>query len=479
MGHLNRAVLKDLISQEEANQILNELAANTCHEKGGVCAFNGTGNSSRTLVSALGFAPRESELLVDEPETATVNRNVDYLFRAVNKPEYSVCNILAHNYANAIRIHNATGSSTNLMLHMPCVMRHAGFDVTIADYEQVRDVHKVPDIFAHSLTENRDTFVLAQQALKGQNRGMESLYTVLRDLGVPMDLDAPTIMGGTWNDRIADIDTPVSPDLPQEQSVIRTTPIRDISGTDVLRGNFFSKCVLKVAGMATEQYKRFNGRVFLVRYYENEEQCNRELQTPDLTQTLGKLDGITPELCEALRTVNGGTATDIEGMVREGTLAFVLMIAGQGPKAFGMPEMFSPSQNLRHHGILEKTSILMTDGRYSGVTKGACVGHVTPEAYEGGGIGALKDGDLLWVRLEEHRIDLIDRAAFLAGEMKPLAEAPVAERAELIQERRAKMEKRQLQVAACSVLDYVTNAERGVVPEAVDKRAVLPWPPQA
>ncbi len=94
-------------------------------------------------------------------------------------------------------------------------------------------------------------------------------------------------------------------------------------------------------------------------------------------------------------------------------------------------------------------------------------------------IGALKDGDLLWVRLEERRIDLIDRDAFLAGEMKLLAEAPAAERADLVKERRAKMEKRQLQVAACSVLDHVSDAERGVVPEAVDKRAVLPWPPQA
>ncbi|MBC8158912.1 MAG: dihydroxy-acid dehydratase, partial [Alphaproteobacteria bacterium] len=467
---------KGLMERAEADQLLNELAATSCHEKGGVCAFTGTGNSSRTLVSALGLAPQESELLLDEPETAVVFRNVDHLFRLFNKPEFALCDLLARNYANAVRVHNATGSSTNLMLHIPCIMRHAGYDVTVADYERVRDAHPVPDIFAHSLTENRDTYTLGQQAKAGQNRGMESIFRVLHDLGVPMDLEAPTVMGNSWGERIANLDKPVSDDLPQEKSVIRTTPIRDISGTDVLRGNFFSKCTLKVAGMATELYNRFNGRIFLVRYYENETDCTRDLLSSDLTQSLGQLPGLTPELFARLRKSNGGTADDIEGMIKDGTLAFAFVIAGQGPKAFGMPEMFTPGQNLRHHGILERTSILMTDGRYSGVTKGACVGHVTPEAFEGGGIGALADGDLLWVQLDEHRIDLLDREAFLGGQMTLAEGTPDDARNELISGRRNRMEHRRFQVAACSLLDHVTDAEHGIVPDAVDDRAILPLP---
>ncbi|MBL6929353.1 MAG: dihydroxy-acid dehydratase [Rhodospirillales bacterium] len=476
LGHFERAIGKGLMERAEADELLNELAAASCHEKGGVCAFNGTGNSSRTLVSALGLAPQESELLLDEPETAVVFRNVDHLFRLFNKPEFALCDLLARNYANAVRVHNATGSSTNLMLHIPCIMRHAGYDVTVADYERVRDAHPVPDIFAHSLTEDRDTYTLGQQAKAGQVRGMESIFRVLGDLGVPMDLDAPTVMGNTWGMRIANLDKPVSDDLPQEKSVIRTTPIRDISGTDVLRGNFFSKCALKVAGMATEQYNRFNGRVFLVRYYENEADCTRDLLSADLAQSLGQLPGLTPELFEKLRKTNGGSATDIETMIVDGTLAFAFVIAGQGPKAFGMPEMFTPGQNLRHHGILERTSILMTDGRYSGVSKGACVGHVTPEAFEGGGIGTLADGDLLWVQLDDHRIDLLDREAFLRGEMKPAEGALGQARSELVKARRDRMEHRRLQVAACSLLDHVTDAENGIVPDAVDSRAVLPLP---
>lgn len=480
LGQLNRAVDLGITTRAEADRILNELAAATCDDKGGICAFNGTGNSSRTLVSALGLVPPGSELFTDEPGAATVFRNVDHLFRLFNRPEYAVCELLAANYANAIRIHNATGSSSNLMLHMPCVMRHAGFDVSLFDYERVRNAHKVPDIFAHSLTEGRDTYVFAQQAAAGMHRGMESLYRALADLGVPMDLDAPTVSGRSWGERIADLETAVSPALPAERSLIRVVPIREISGTDVLRGNFFSSCTLKVAGMATDQVRRFDGRVFVVRYYEDEAACNRELQHHDLVGTLGASLDLSPPLLAALARANGGDpSASLERMVTEGTVAFAFVIAGQGPLAFGMPEMFAPSANLRHHGVLERTSMLITDGRYSGVTKGACVGHVTPEAHAGGAIGALVSGDLLWVRLTERRIDLVERAAFVAGELVPAVAAPVEARAALIAERRARTEARKRQVAASSWLDGVSSAEYGVVPDAVHRRAVLPWSPPA
>ncbi|MFA9438283.1 dihydroxy-acid dehydratase [Uliginosibacterium sp. sgz301328] len=477
LGLLTRAVEQRLIGQDVADHLLDEIAAATCDDKGGICAFNGTGNSSRTLVAALGFTPAQSELLTDVPATSVVDDNVDKLFRMFNKPEYAVCDILEKNYANAIRIHGATGSSSNLMLHMPCVMRHAGFDVTLFDYEQVRAAHPVPDVFAHSLTEGRDTFVLAQQAQQGLHHGMTSLFKVLVDLGVPMDLDAPTVDGQTWGERVGAITVAVSPALPQEKSVIRIKPVRDISGTDVMRGNFFSSCTLKVAGMSTESYNRFDRRVFVVRYYENEVECNNELRSKDLVGLLSRMPELTPDLLAALRSANGSQGDeDIVSLINNGTVAFAFVIAGQGPKAFGMPEMFAPSQNLRHHGVLEKTSIMITDGRYSGVTKGACVGHMTPEAYEGGGIGALANGDLLWVRLSDKRIDMLDKTAFLQGQLVARDTDALTERADLVARRKADMEHRQLQVAACSIMDNVTDAEYGVVPAAVSRRATLPWP---
>ena len=479
LGLLDRAVEQRLIDRPAANALLEELAAATCDDRGGMCALNGTGNSSRTLLAALGFVPVGSELLIDAAPRALVASNVDQLFRIINKPQYAVCDLLAANYANAVRIHNATGGSSNVLLHMPGVMRHAGFDVSLFDYQAITEAQAVPDIFAHSLTENRDTFVLAEQAQAGLHHGMSSVYKVLKDLGVAMDWEAPTINEMTWAERVAAIDFAVAPQLPQERSVIRVRPVRDLSGTAVLRGNFFTSSVLKVAGMSTALYERFDGRAFVVRYYENEVACNQELRSNRLADILAAMPELTPELLAALRVINGSgrhEQDDVMAMLNKGSLAFAFVIAGQGPTAFGMPEMFAPSQSLRHHGVIEKTSILLTDGRYSGVTKGACIGHAVPEAFAGGGIGALIDGDLLWARLSEKRVDLLDRGAFIDGRLVPLNGPPLAERRELIAARRARMEKRQLQIAASSLLDYVADAEFGVVPLAVHRRATIALP---
>ncbi len=484
-GQLKRARNLGLIDGETERRLLNSLAAHTCDSHGGVCAFNGTGNSSRTMVAALGLTPPELELLTSLPGDEAVMIGVDGLFALFNKPEFSVCALLKANFANLVRIHGATGSSSNILLHLPCIMRHAGFDVTIDDYRAVRDATPVPEIFAHSLTENRDTFVLAQQFLAGQHRGMESLYRVLVDLGVPMDLDAPTVTGTTWGQRIADLTTPVDPSL-GDAAVIRSKPIRRLSGVEILGGSFLDSCAVKVSGMSDAQYTHFDDHVFMVRYYENEHVCNADFAARDLIDRLRRTDGVDGALIRAVVARNGGPAipadTDIttdptafRALLEAHALCFAFLIGGQGPMAYGMPEMFSPSQNLRHHRVLEASSILMTDGRYSGVTKGACIGHVTPEAFDGGGIGYLRDGDILRLRLSKRRIDLLDRTAFLEGREETVDPVGAPDRAGLHAARQARMERRRLDIAACNVMDLVSDAARGVVPRIVDQRAILSW----
>ncbi|WP_316976611.1 dihydroxy-acid dehydratase domain-containing protein [Shumkonia mesophila] len=470
-GQLERALNLGLVDAATKRRLLDELAGATCHTKGGVCAFNGTGNSSRTLLAAFGLVPPELELLTDLPSDEAVMSGVDSLFGLLNKPQFRVSEILRRNFGNLVRIHNATGSSSNILLHLPMIMRHAGFDVTIEDYRRVRQDTPVQEVFAHSLTEGRDTFVLAQQFAAGQHRGMESLYRVLTDLGVAMDLDAPTVTGGTWRDRTKDLAVPVDPTL-GEKAVIRTRPLRPRAGVEVLTGSFFDNAVVKVSGMSDALYDHFDDHVFVVRYYENEAACNADFARSDLVEHLGRTEGLDAALIRAVVTRNGGNPdADHKTMLEKGWLSFAFIIAGQGPRAYGMPEMFAPSQNLRHHRILESSSILMTDGRYSGVTKGACIGHTVPEAFDGGGIGYLHDGDVLRLNLSSARIDLLERAAFLAGEERPLDPAADAGRAPLFVERQARMANRLLDIAACNLMDGVTDAARGVVPLAVDRRA--------
>lgn len=472
-GLLKRAEKLGLTTNGEMRHIMNELAAATCDKAGGICAFNGTGNSSRTLVSALGFVPKELELLCAPPNQEQTNRAVDKFFTLFNKPEYSVGHMLKSNFKNAVKIHSTTGSSTNILLHLPAIMRYAGFDISIWDYAKIRSEIQIPEIFDHSLTEGRDTFVLAQQFLNKQNHGMESLYKILDSLHIPLDLNAPTMEGQSWGERIAAIDAPIDESL-GEKSVIKSKPIREESGVEVLSGNFCTSAVVKISGMSTAQQNKFNQRFFVVKYYKNEHECNRDLMSADFAERLTHMDCFTEKRIKAFAHHNGFDykGQSVKALLEQGHISFCFVIAAQGPKAYGMPEMFSPSENLRNHKLFEASSILLTDGRYSGVTKGACIGHASPEAFAGGAIGALMDGDILWLRLIEQKIDIVDSQSFDEGNIlcNPTILTPA--RKELQAQRYKDAQRRLWEIAASNILSDVTSAEKGVVPLTVDERAI-------
>jgi dihydroxy-acid dehydratase len=148
-----------------------------------------------------------------------------------------------------------------------------------------------------------------------------------------------------------------------------------------------------------------------------------------------------------------------------------VVIAGQGPEAFGMPEMFTPMQHINANRRLRRLVALVSDGRYSGVTYGAAIGHVTPEACNGGAIGLLQTGDLLHLQLRGQRLDLLDAKAFAAGRAVPWEIDLGQLRHGLRAERRERMQARRRQIAATNRLHGVTDAGRGVVPLAVAEEA--------
>ncbi len=203
-GVLARARQVGIIGAAEHKDYERRLAVNTCDRKGGICAFNGTGNSSRLAVSALGLTHPIVELLTAPPDTGRVNRVVDALFAVVDRPAYSVSNIVAANFANAVRLYSATGGSTNLMMHLVAAMIYAGHDVDVWTMDEIRRNPPVPDVFDYSLIAGRDIFALAQQCSAGVIRGMETVFYELLQQGIPMDLDAPTVTGETWRRRLAD-----------------------------------------------------------------------------------------------------------------------------------------------------------------------------------------------------------------------------------------------------------------------------------
>lgn len=284
-GVFERAVLKEVITKEEHKYLEMRLAAATCDTKGGVCAFNGTGNSSRHLVAGMGLVHPALELLTQPPTQAEVNLAIDALADVMNKPEYGVAAVVHANIKNAVRIHSASGGSTNLMLHMVGAMIYAGFDFTLFDIEKILNIQPIPDLFDYSLTEGRDIFALAMQCCSGNSRGMETLFYELLQNGIEMDVDAVTVTGTTWRQRLQYTESLPATNV-ENNPVILSNPRRAFSGVDVLRGNFFESAVVKISGMPTPQLNQFDDKLAFVLFFDNEDDANNQLLDDQLLNNL-------------------------------------------------------------------------------------------------------------------------------------------------------------------------------------------------
>jgi dihydroxyacid dehydratase/phosphogluconate dehydratase len=263
-----------------------------------------------------------------------------------------------------------------------------------------------------------------------------------------------------------------------------------VSGVDVLRSNWFESAVVKISGMPDELLDKFDDKVALVLYFETEEDCNEALVDEDLLAKFRREAGVTEDVLRRMyeynRNIGSKPPEEIEPgrlyeeMVRGHTLRIAVVISGQGPEAFGMPEMAVPSFRINYNRVLRQLVSLITDGRYSGTNFGASVGHVTPEAIRGGGIGLLRTGDLLHLGFRAGRIDLIDPQAFVQkGRAETYSGNLHDERGALWKERKERLERRALKIAPANRMVYHTDAAHGVVPRQVADWATMRWEDQS
>jgi len=485
-GVFTRAVAAGVITHDQHKDFEKRLAVSTCDGKGGICAFNGTGNSSRHVVSALGLVHPALELLTAPPTQEQVNQAVDAMFTYCNNPDYSVSELVKANVENCIRIHSTTGGSTNLMMHLVSAFIHAGLDFSIWDYDRIRRATPVPDLFNYSLTQGRTIFELAQQCCSGQIRGMETVMYELTRNDVPMELAAPTAVGKTWRERLADTRN-LSAEGVTNNPIILAKPRRAISGVDVLTGNFFDSAVVKISGMPDAQLDEFDTKLAVVLYFENEDDANASLLDAGYLDSIKTNDAITHQ--DLLRIYEHNTGqqadADINGLTREvlfdrllheRIIKFAVVISGQGPEAYGMPEMFTPMQHINANRHLKKLAMILTDGRYSGVSYGAAIGHVTPEAKRGGRILYLQTGDVIQANLRARTMILIDRDALReSGSVLEYAGDLAGQRKELGEERLRRINYRLQAIVPTNRMRDVTDASRGVVPNSVAECAQQPF----
>ncbi|MBN2329491.1 MAG: dihydroxy-acid dehydratase [Candidatus Omnitrophica bacterium] len=473
-GVFARAVQTGLITKEKHKELEKRLAVHTCPEQGGICAFNGTGNSSRYIVASLGLVHPALEFLTKPPTFEQIDDAVAAMLKVCNNPLYSVSNIVLQNIENAVRIHSAMGASTNLMMHLISCMIYAGRQFSIHDYDRIRRRAMPPDLMNYSLTEGRDIFALAQQCGGGLIRGVETMLYELKRNKIPIAENAPTMAAKSWAQRLRQ-GKRLAADNVKSNQIILSKPKRGCSGVDVLKGNFFESAVIKISGMPDPQLDAFDEKIAVALYFETEEDAVSQLLNIHILDAVLQAPKINRDILLQLYAHNAGRSLAdpdkirskkdlLQRLLDDDAFRMAVIVAGQGPQAFGMPEMFTPMQHINHNQSLKKIAALISDGRYSGVSYGAAVGHVTPEALNQGGILFLQTGDLLHLRLRKRTITLLDPDAFRRGK-RVSYKGKLNEKRQILGRKRLKqLAARRKSIDPANLMNRVTDAARGVVP---------------
>ncbi|MBO0806857.1 MAG: dihydroxy-acid dehydratase [Actinobacteria bacterium] len=356
----------------------------------GACQFMGSASTGQVLAEALGLALPGSAL-VPEPLT----RLLRYA-RATGKQIVSLIQqdirpraiLTREAFENAIVLHAAVGGSTNALLHVPAIAREAGIEVTVDDFDRI---HRRVPVLANVKTTGRYPVEYFWYA-----GGVPAVMLELRDL---LHLDCLTVTGKTLGENLDEIEQ--SPFFFAERlgylknfkiekdEIIR--PRSDPFGTDggvaILYGNLApGGAMIKTFSVPREMHIHTGpARVF---DYE-----------PDAIHALVR---------------------------RELTPGDVMVIRYEGPRANGMPEMYFAAAILSSDRVLNTTTAIVTDGRYSGAMRGPCIGHVAPEAIDGGPIALVAENDLIEINVPERRLAIVGTE----GEQRPAdqIEAILAER---------------------------------------------------
>jgi dihydroxy-acid dehydratase len=249
----------------------------------------------------------------------------------------------------------AMGGSTNTVLHTLAIAREAGLDYDINRVNAISK--KCPNVCKVSPS---SAYHMEDVAAAG---GIPAILKRIADIPGLLDLSRPTVSGLTLGEIIAAAHV-------NDDQVIRTldNAYSKDGGLTILSGNLAEQgAVVKKAGVAPSMYQ-FEGAAIC--FDSQEEAC----------------DGI------------------LAGKVKPG---HVVVIRYEGPRGGpGMQEMLAPTSYLMGAGLGESVA-LVTDGRFSGGTRGACIGHVSPEAAEGGLIGLLKDGDPIRIDIPNRRLEAV------------------------------------------------------------------------
>ena len=329
-----------------------EKACPTC----GSCSGMYTANSMNCLTEALGMGLKGNGTIpAVYSERIRLAKHAGMKIMELVEKDIKPSDIMTESaFRNAMAVDMALGCSTNSMLHLPAIAYEAGVNLNLEIANEIS--RKTPNL-CH-LAPAGDTFM---EDLN-EAGGVYAVMNELDKLGI-LDKECMTVTGFSVGENIEGCEN-------LDTSVIRPVenPYSKTGGIAVLKGNLApDSCVVKKSAVAPEMMKHKGP----AKVFDGEESA-----------------------IEAIRA----------GKIKSGD---VVVIRYEGPKGGpGMREMLSPTSEIAGMG-LDKDVALITDGRFSGATRGASIGHVSPEAALGGTIAFVKDGDMIDIDIENNSIELL------------------------------------------------------------------------
>jgi len=332
-----------------------DIVRNAC-PGAGACGGMYTANTMASAIEALGMSlPYSASIPATDPAKAEECRRAGAAVLNLLERDIKPSDIMTREaFENAMVIVSALGGSTNAVLHLIAMARAIGVSLELEDFQSVSD--RVP--FLADLKPS-GRFVMEDLHHAG---GTPAVMKFLIEHGA-MTGDCLTVTGATLAENLADL-----PGLAEGQEVIRSwdDPIKGTGHIQILRGTLAPDgAVAKITG---KEGLTFSGPA---QVYDQEEAMLAALE---------------------------------RGEIRKGS---VVVIRYEGPKGGpGMPEMLTPTSAIMGAGLGEHVALL-TDGRFSGGSHGFIIGHVTPEAQDGGPIALVEDGDTIVLDAKQRRMDLV------------------------------------------------------------------------
>jgi len=362
------ACARGLITEEQVDKIERAICPGE-----GACGGMFTANTMAAIGEALGLS-----LPGSASPAAVDRRRDDYAIKSgaavveLIRKGITTRQILTKKaFENAITILMALGGSTNAVLHLLAIANEAEVDLSMEDFHRIGS--KVPLL--------GDLKPFGKYVMTDIDRvgGIPVVLRALLDAGL-LHGDCLTVTGKTMAENLADI-TPLDPDGEVLHAI--KSPVSTAVGITILGGSLAPEgAVCKTAGIGVE---KFEGPA---RVFEREQSAMEALQ---------------------------------DGTIKAGD---VVVIRYEGPKGGpGMREMLMITGAIKGAG-LGKTTLLLTDGRFSGGSTGLCVGHVSPEAVDGGPIAFVKDGDLIRIDTIARTLDLLVDEAELVERRKNFKPVP-------------------------------------------------------